>query len=153
MPNATADVIYFGPTTCSYDKTQHDNETIVCELDDTRVSGEWKAQILTEYGLVPSQITQGLTVPVNAASITPEFDVNYLGGDIMTITGDNFGYDKDAVSVTYNDGTLCNVTEVTMTQIICENDRFTSYVAGQNQQVTININGVEDNLLSVSTLS
>jgi hypothetical protein len=121
LPNATTDRIYFGPIICSYDLSTHVNETIVCELEDTVVSGDWKAYILTEYGLIPNAIASSIEIPVVATAISPNVDVNYLGGDIMNITGDSFGYDISAISVTYQDGTTCDVTYANMTYILCEN--------------------------------
>ena len=68
-------------------------------------------------------------MPIAVSAVTPNTDINYLGGDIMTITGDNFGYNISAISVVYADGTLCNVRTATMTAITCENARFTTGAA------------------------
>jgi hypothetical protein len=104
-------------------------EAITCILDDTRITGEWVADILTVYGFLPNEISESITVPVDATSISPSTDINFLGGDVLTITGDSFGYDTDVVSVTFSDGTICTVLTVSMTEITCRSARFTSDAA------------------------
>lgn len=150
LPDADDDVIWFGPTRCS--EVSYDASQITCALDDTRVTGEWIADILTVYGLTPNEIATSITIPVSADAVSPSVDVNYLGGDEMIITGDSFGYDIDVISVTYSDGTICDVTSVDMTILSCYNRRFTSG-ASQTQDVTITINGVSATPLSVTLLA
>ena len=149
MPNDDTDVIWFGLTRCT--ETSNDGSTITCTLDDTRVSGNWLVDILTVHGLTPTTVTTNINVPVSVSSITPNVDVNYLGGNVMTITGDSFGYDKHAIKVSYADGTSCDILSVTMTQITCENRRFTSG-AESVQDVIIEINGESASPVSVTLL-
>lgn len=124
LPNDDTDVIWFGPTRCT--ETSNDGSTITCTLDDTRISGEWIVDILTVHGLTPTTVTTNITVPISVTSIEPNVDVNYLGGTVMTIVGDSFGYDPSVVSVTYEDGTSCDILTVSMTKITCKNRRFTA---------------------------
>lgn len=126
-------------------------EEIVCMLDDTVVTGEWIASIMTQFGSIPNAIETVITIPASVSSIEPSSDVNYLGGDIMTITGDNFGYDPSGITVTYDDGTICDVLTADMTTITCENRRFTRG-ASSMQAATVNINGVEDSSLTFTLL-
>jgi len=51
-------------------------------------------------------------VPVQADSISPNTDINFLGGDELTITGDSFGWDTEVVSVNFEHGTICDVKSV-----------------------------------------
>lgn len=90
-------------TCCENTTITCDQNTIICQLDDTRVSGSWKAEIMTIYGLTPNAISDyySISIPVIASSVTPATDVNYLGGDYMTIDGNSFGYDISVISVTY----------------------------------------------------
>lgn len=138
--------------TCSV--TTHTDTQIDCQLSDTRVSGDWIVQILTDYGLLPNEIlsADSIVIPIVANTISPNTDVNYLGGDLMTITGDSFGYDPSVISVTYADGTICDVQSVDMTTITCFNRRFTSGAAS-SQTITIAMNGVDDSSLGVNLLA
>lgn len=99
LPDASSDIIRFGPTRCT--PVTHSNETITCQLADTRVSGSWKTFIRTQYGLIPNEIADAIVVPVSVSAISPATDINFMGGSEMTITGDNFGYDASAITVTY----------------------------------------------------
>lgn len=45
LPDDIDDVIYFGPTRCT--QMLNDGTSITCTLDDTRVTGNWIADILT----------------------------------------------------------------------------------------------------------
>jgi hypothetical protein len=150
LPNATTDRLWLGPVSCTLQTWS--NETITCQLDDTKVAGEWKVAILTQYGYAPSNISTTIDVPIVADSISPATDVSYLGGDVMTITGDAFGYNPDVVSVTFDDGTACEVTSVSMTSITCVNGVFSSSAQGATLTATITINGVTDSSLSVQML-
>lgn len=112
------------------------------------MTGDWIADILTVYGLTPNVVSSSINVPVTVHSISPSVDVNYLGGDIVTIDGDSFGYDPSVISVVYDDGTVCDVISVDMNILQCENRRFTSG-GSTTQGVTVTINGVSDTPLSV----
>jgi hypothetical protein len=150
LPNATTDNIWFGPIRCS--EVSNDNTTITCQLDDTRVAGQWISQIMTVYGLTPNTISTTIDIPVITSAITPSTDVNYLGGTYMKIEGDSFGYQTDVVTVTYEDGTICDVVDVYMVYIICINRRFTSS-AQTTQTVTVTVNDVADSSLTCTLLS
>jgi hypothetical protein len=151
LPDASSDRIRLGPVGCTPQSLAAD--TITCQLDDTRVSGDWVVRIVTVYGRIPNEIDTTILVPVQADSMLPDSNVNYLGGDVMTISGDHFGYDANAISVTYDDGTICDVISVTMTAITCVNRKFAAASVGSTQSVTIEINGVSANNLSVDLLA
>lgn len=102
--------------------------------------------------MIPNAIETVITVPASVSSIEPSADINYLGGDTMTITGDNFGYDPSGITITYDDGTICDVLTAQMTVITCENRRFTRG-ASSVQAVNVNINGVEDTSLTFTLLA
>lgn len=147
LPTEDSLVISFGPITCT---TSSVTETeIQCKLDDTRVAGEWTAVVQTTQGLLPNEIETPISVGLSVSDASPSTDVNFLGGDVMTITGDNFGYDTSVVSVTYTDGTECLVTSVDMTTITCTNDRFTTDVE-ETQTITVSVNSVEDSTVTVA---
>jgi hypothetical protein len=99
LTDDTSDIIRFGPIKCT--PVTQENETITCQLADTRVSGSWKAYIRTEFGLIPNEIQDAIVVPVSVSAISPATEVNTMGASEMTITGDNFGYDASGITVTY----------------------------------------------------
>lgn len=70
----------------------------------------------------------------------------------MTISGDSFGYNTDAITVVYDDGTICDVIDAQMTTIQCVNRRFTSGAAA-DQGITLTINDIEDTTLAVVLLA
>lgn len=138
--------ITLGPISCT--QTSVSETEIKCTLDDTRVSGEWIAVLVSDSGLIPNEISTAISIVASVSSISPSTDINFLGGTEMTITGDSFGYDTSVISVTYVDGTECVVSAVDMTSITCVNSRFTSD-ADETQTLTVSINNAVDS----STLS
>jgi hypothetical protein len=138
--------IKFGPTSCTV-STSTETE-LLCTLDEDHVAGEWISQVITDAGVLPNEVAEPITVSHQVDSVSPSTGVNFLGGDILTISGNNFGTDLDAVAVTFADGTICNVKSVEMTSITCKAARFTSDVTSP-QDVTVTINNVEDSSLSV----
>lgn len=70
---------------------------------------------------------------------------------MLTIHGKNFGRSADAVEVTFEDETICEVKSVEMTQITCKTHRF-SYGVSSPISLTVTINGVADSGLSVEIL-
>jgi len=69
----------------------------------------------------------------------------------LTIVGNNFGYDSSVINVTFEDNTPCTVTTVEMTSITCMVTRL-SDGAVSPITVTVSINGVEDNSLTISLI-
>jgi hypothetical protein len=126
LPLATTDVITFGPVLCITDYVQSTNTSVVCDLADTITSGDWVVVYLSEHGFIPNEIITTIDVPVNVTAVSPSTDVNFLGGDVMTITGTSFGYDVSNITAVWSDGTVCTVTSALMDSITCTNGRFTS---------------------------
>jgi hypothetical protein len=182
LPINATDLIYLGPIGCARDNSTDVNTTVEtcvtetnttdnttyqncttetidvyyteinCTLNDTRVSGNWIVSILTQEGITPNTIATNISIPVNATAVTPTTDINYLGGDLMNITGDNFGYNISAISVVYADGTVCNVTEANMTWFTCRNSRFTTGAAS-SQGMTVTVNELTSTALNVTLIS
>jgi len=153
VTNSTDNTTYNETTeNCTTSTETHYYSEISCTLNDTRVTGNWIVEIETQYGINPNTITANISVPANVSSVSPSTDINYLGGGVMTISGDNFGYNTSAISVVYTDGTICDVTLANMTYFTCQNRRFTS-TATTSQQMTITINEIVDANLTVSLIS
>jgi hypothetical protein len=97
---------------------------IVCQLNDTAVSGDWTVIALTADGFLPSEIDAPINVPIVVNSVTPNSDVNPLGGDTLVIAGTNFGYDTSSINVTFSDGTPCTVLSAASTTFTCKVNRL-----------------------------
>jgi hypothetical protein len=152
LPIHTTDVITFGPVICNTDFNISTNTSVVCDLADTITSGEWTVVYVSEHGLLPNEINTTIAVPVSVTAVFPSVDVNFLGGDIMTITGTSFGYDASNITAVWSDGTVCSVKGAAMSSIICINARFTTNATSE-QTLTLIVNGVNDTTLSVNLLS
>ena len=80
--------------------TSASDTLIVCTLENTPLAGEWDVEVRSQDGLVPSNaspISQSLTV----TSVSPNADINFLGGDVLTIAGIGFGSESEYISVTF----------------------------------------------------
>lgn len=149
LPTTEELVIKLGPVLCNV--ISNTATSITCDLETSAVSGDWIVTVTSPNGLINNEITTSISIPVSVSSISPNTQVNYLGGDLLTITGDNFGFNASAVSVTFGDSTMCVIQSVSMTSITCILDRFGT--ASSSAQVTVAINTVSDNSLSVSMVS
>ena len=139
-----------GPVQCNV--VSNTATTITCDLVTSAVSGNWIVTVTSPNGLIPNEITTQLSIPVSVSSISPNSLINYLGGDLLTITGSNFGLDASVISITFDDATECVVQSVSITTITCYTNRFTSNPSS-TQQVTVVINSASDNSLSVTMVS
>jgi hypothetical protein len=135
--------ISFGPVNCTI--TTLTDTQYECELETNAVTGNWIVVVNTEHGNLPNSISNEIAVESNLSSISPNTDINFLGGDLLTITGDNFGYDTDAISVVFTDGSLCVVQSADMTTFTCLPDRWEDTKdADKDQTLTVTIHDVED---------
>ena len=112
----------------------------MCQLNDTAVSGDWTVVILTADGFLPSTIDAPINVPIVVNSVTPNSDVNPLGGDRLVIAGTNFGYDTSSINVTFADGTTCPVLSAANTTITCKVNRLKS-TTDTTADIIVTING------------
>lgn len=62
---------------------------------------------MTVNGLTENEITEPIAIAIDVTSVTPSTDINFLGGDILTIAGDNFGFNSSAVEIVFEDDTQC----------------------------------------------
>jgi len=138
--------IKFGPTPCSI-STSTDTE-LLCTLEENHVAGEWISKVFTDSGVLATDIATPIAVSHQVDSITPNSGINYLGGDLLTVSGNNFGTDVNAVAVTFADSTSCIIKSCEMTQITCKTSRFSDDVSS-SVAVTVSINNVDDSSLMV----
>jgi hypothetical protein len=142
-------VISFGPVNCT-PTTLTDTE-YVCELDTAAVTSEWIVEVNSQNGLIANSIDEFVTVSSYVTSVSPNTEINYLGGQVLTIVGNNFGYNSSAVSVVFTDGTNCTIQSVDMTSINCETNRWTDG-ADSDQTLTVLVFGVEDSSLTITLI-
>jgi hypothetical protein len=134
--------VSFGPVACLNGAVSSENSDslIVCQLNDTAVSGNWTVVILTANGFLPSSINDQINVPIVISSVTPNVAINPLGGDILVISGANFGYDTSSINATFSDGTPCPVLSAASTSFTCKVNRLKS-TTDSTADIIVTING------------
>jgi hypothetical protein len=113
---------------------------IVCQLNDTAVSGNWTVVILTANGFLPTTIVDPINVPIVVSSVTPNVNINPLGGDTLIFAGTNFGYDTSYINVTFSDGTPCPVLSAASTSFTCKVNRLKN-TTDTTADIIVTING------------
>ena len=86
-------------------------------------AGDHLVRMIDSSGLIPNSAA-AISVPLNIASVSPSSNLNYLGGDMVTISGNGFSTDFSVMSVVFDDGTACNILSATDTQLVCETEEF-----------------------------
>lgn len=113
---------------------------------------------MTDYrGLIPIEETvEKISVDLVIDSVTPDSDLNQLGGDILVFSGTGFDtLDTSATSVVFPDSTICIVQDATPTTLSCLVDGFDASVLDTSvaYTTTVTVNGVENADLSVWILT
>ena len=117
LPTADA-TVKFGGVTCA-SPTLGETE-ITCTLPNAPRGGDHKAEVRDSKGLIPyASGVADITIAITVTNVSPSA-ANALGGDVLTVTGTGFPIDKQFVTVSFDDGTSCNVLTSTETQITCE---------------------------------
>jgi len=78
-------------------------------------------------------------------SVTPDFDLNQLGGDILVFSGTGFDtLDISQTTVVFQDSTICIVEDATPTTLSCLVDGFDASVLDPTvpYTATVTVNGV-----------
>ena len=101
---------------------------IVCTLEESMSAGSWLPQVKDEFGLIIiDESVAKLELSIVITDISPQVDLNPAGGDILTITGENFPATENianlnSMSLMLNAATRCVPITVTATQITCETE-------------------------------
>jgi hypothetical protein len=83
--------IRFANTECIFDNSTSTHTQLECVLADEPTCGEWIPEIYSAHGLIPTDpSTAKIKVDCTVTAITPNVDLNVLGGDNLTISGTNF---------------------------------------------------------------
>ena len=69
----------------------NDETTIICTLVTPWVAGNWMPEVRDDKGLIPlSGSVSNYNVPLVISGVSPSSDLNLAGGDILTVTGENW---------------------------------------------------------------
>jgi len=95
---------------------------ITCSLKHFAAAGSWDVQVIDNNGLsIIADGTAKIDVTLSVTSISPNNNLNMLGGEVITITGTGFDADTSATTVKFpSDSTDCNVESATPTEIKCK---------------------------------
>ena len=130
--------------------------SITCTLATSAAAGSWDVQVTDASGLIPVDAgVPNINVSLTISTISPSIDLNQLGGDKLVLAGMGFDTVTDGTVVSFNDGSSCDVTSSSSTQLECTVSGFatdtldsaTPYIA------TVSVNSVTDATQSVSILA
>lgn len=83
---------------------------ITCTLTTAAAAGSWDVKITSVNGLIAKEASVAtIDIGLTVSSVSPNVDLNWLGGDILTISGAGFDQILDNTTVVFNDNTVCNV--------------------------------------------
>jgi len=77
---------------------------ITCTLDIAPAAGSWNVKVTDVNGLIP--IASGvakISVALTVSSVSPNNNLNQLGGDELVFTGTGFDTIKDNTQVVFSD--------------------------------------------------
>ena len=118
--------VEMGYLECS--NVQATGSQITCDLEGDLPAGSWYPVVTEAHGKV--RVADNVAPKVVAlviSSVAPKETINPAGGDIVTITGNNFPPSLDAryeFFVTLGDGTRCIPFDISPTQVMCETEPF-----------------------------
>lgn len=147
--------IEFGNVDC--DDIVSDGSTITCTLSDEPTAGVWYPIVKDDYGIIPTATTcPSTTVNLVIDSISPDTELNSLGEDYVWIYGTGFPITDEPgenLSITFSDGTVCNIYKSMATTMLCITEPFSTASLGLSLTVTVTVNGVSDTSLSAGVSS
>lgn len=121
--------IRFANTDCIFDNSTSTHGELHCILADAPTCGEWLPEVYSDHGLIPlDPNTAKIKVDCTVTAITPNTDLNVLGGDNLTISGTNFPkfIADNTVSIGFSnsEGTKCVLQSSKSTEMICLTKSF-----------------------------
>lgn len=93
--------------------------SITCTLTKGAAAGTYSVEVVTVEGIVPvdTGVATPIIVALDATSLSPSAGLNQFGGDSITIQGSGLSTSTSDVSVSFSDGTACNVISSTDTEV------------------------------------
>lgn len=107
-------------------------------------------------GLIPIDSSAStIDVSLSLTSVSPASGLNQLGGDFLYLSGSGFDQVADNTSITFSDGTTCEVQSTRHDQIECMVSGFDSASIDSSTPytLTVSVNGVTDSSQSVNILA
>ena len=113
-------------------------------MADEPTCGEWIPELYSAHGLIPTDPSAAkIKVDCTVTSITPDTELNVLGGDTLTIVGTNFpkfvADNTVEIGFSNSDGTKCVLQSSKSTEMICLTKSFDK-VANLDEEFTMTIN-------------
>jgi len=136
---------------CLGDITATETE-ITCSLNFLPAAGSWNVKVTDYRGDIPNDSVDLISVGLVIDSVTPDIDLNQLGGDILEFSGTGFDtLDISATTVVFQDSTICIVQDATPTTLSCLVDGFDASALDTSipYSATVTVNGVENADMSV----
>ena len=125
---------------------------ITCTLTTSPAAGSWDVKVTDASGLIPVDASVGkINVALTVTAVSPSTDLNQLGGDTLTFTGEGFDNLAANTQITFSDGTSCDVTATSSTQVDCMISGFleASLDSSTPYTATVSVNSVTDSTQSV----
>ena len=91
------------------DIESQNGSTTVCTLRTGAPAGSHHAKLISDLGLIPNVAT-AIDIALVVSSVTPDSNLNYLGGDVLTLSGSGFSSDISIVSVIVDDTNECLIS-------------------------------------------
>lgn len=90
-------------------------------------------------------------MPLVVSSVTPNTELNQLGGDILSIVGTGFDPDFSQTRISFNDNTNCTIFAASSTEIKCIVDGFNmaSLDTANPYTVNVTVNSVVETSMTV----
>jgi len=121
--------IRFANTDCIFDNSTSTHGELHCVLADAPTCGEWIPEVYSDHGLIPTDPSATkIKVDCTVTAITPNTDLNVLGGDNLTISGTNFpkfiADNTVDIGFSNSEGTKCVLQSSKSTEMICLTKSF-----------------------------
>lgn len=119
--------VEFAHSKCTISSTS--NDSLTCTLDHEPVCGDHLPSLYSIYGLVNNSVNlTTTTIFCTVSSITPNTQLNLLGGDNLTISGTQFPWqiETSTVEIKFTDGqeTTCVPQVSSSTSLVCLTNEF-----------------------------
>jgi hypothetical protein len=150
LPTAAADIysVEFAKSLCTVDSTTVTATGFECTLIQEPTCGTWAPKLTAVLGVVPNAAAiVSLEVACSITAATPDFDLNIIGGDNITISGEHFPWDivSNNISIAFNDAdsTVCTPQDSQSTTLVCLTETFSETIdSSVPLSMTIVINGL-----------
>ena len=146
LPTANI-TVKFANTECDLTTLVASDTSVTCSLKVLPAAGSWNVRLIEERGLIPIESSVALIdVALVVNSVSPNTDLNQLGGDELTFAGTGFDTDTALTNITLSDNTTCIVTTALPTALSCIVDGFNATTLNTASPYTLDlvVNGISN---------